>query len=107
MTDPHTLPIGTEIGNGLRVGYGGIVTACPVLAVPITRRPTVATAVASAKKSKFQELLESGSDSDLAKWLLDHQTLSDATWKSRQGRKSRAKGESRRDFIARVLGEGA
>lgn len=30
FTDVHDLPVGTELGNGLRVGHGGVLTDAPV-----------------------------------------------------------------------------
>jgi bifunctional non-homologous end joining protein LigD len=54
-------------------------------------------------KSKLAPLLESGSDRELAEFLLANLTYSDKTWASRAGRSSRKKGESRSEFIERVL----
>jgi hypothetical protein len=56
----------------------------------------------SAKKSKFATALKKD-DKGLARFLLANPTYSDATWSERVGGKSRRKGESRSDFIRRVL----
>jgi hypothetical protein len=73
-----------------------------------TRRPDMAAAASrpakkSPKKSKLAVALE-GDDASLAAFLLAHQTYPDVAWKERAGRKSRKDGESRADFIRRVLG---
>jgi bifunctional non-homologous end joining protein LigD len=57
-------------------------------------------------KSKLTPLLEDGSDKELAEFLLANLTYSDKTWASRAGRSSRRKGESRSEFIERVLLKG-
>jgi ATP-dependent DNA ligase len=57
-------------------------------------------------KSKLTPLLEDGSDKELAEFLLANLTYSDKTWASRAGRSSRKKGESRSEFIERVLLKG-
>jgi hypothetical protein len=66
----------------------------------------VATATkteSKAPKSEFAKLLEDGSDRELHAFLTKSVTRSDASWKSRAGRKTRKDGESRQAFLDRVL----
>jgi hypothetical protein len=108
VTGPHDLPVGTELGGGLRVGHGGVITGSPVLAMPIATHQRREAAMPATKsrpsrsKSKLAVAMQ-GTDAELAEFLLANPTYSDATWKSRAGRHSRRSGESRSEYIARVL----
>lgn len=103
--DPRTLPIGHELGDGLRVGFGHVVTAAPVLANSIQqRRATVpATKTKKSAKPKTSPAWKELPDDQLAEHLLKTPTLPDSSWSDRAGRKKRREGESRSDFIRRVL----
>jgi len=62
-----------------------------------------ATKSRPAKSRTKLAIAMEGTDSELAEFLLANPTYSDATWKSRAGRHSRKSGESRSEYIARVL----
>ncbi len=172
--DERDLPVGTELGNGSRVGHGRVLTgtlvqlsdaqrreadmAAAVLSQPdsvglrvsseadaaagqivgaeswtpcifqvrlddgrvVSRRASQLTLYrdreeaampaaaeksraksksTAAKKAAWKEL----PDDKLAAYLLEHPTLPDSSWSDRAGRSSRRKGESRSDFVRRVL----
>lgn len=69
--------------------------------------PTRATTTkGDAPMSKFANLadvLENGSGAELAQFLNSHPNVPDSQWKSRAGRARRRKGETRQEFIDRVL----
>lgn len=121
LPDPRSLPVGTEVGDGIRVGHGGVYTATVVQlpAVQPQREEQTMSAIAAAprktsgskkkpvKKSKLAKAKEKD-NAALAKFLLANITYPDQSWSDRADGKSRRKDESRSDFIRRcLLGEEA